>query len=524
MIVILLTCHMSLNRWSISQISFHLSISTHPQKPKLSPSFLVINQTTILFLTFKKYYYYAMEALNAAALVLKPISVLKPEPKKHSSFPSIPHLKPQFNGTSLVLISSVFSSAFAKALTYEEALNQSTTASDSSFAAPDLDVIDGIVNFGVENPLVVAGGAALLAVPAILSQVFGKSSSKAWGVETAKIAYQKLGDDGDAQLLDIRAASDIRSVGSPNIKELKKKPVTVAYNGDDKQGFLKKLSLRFKDPENTTLFILDKFDGSSELVAELVTVNGFKAAYAIKDGAEGPRGWMVCLLTLLCPFPPSYLFFLTLSWLYIFVQNSSLPWILPKKSFSFDLSSLNDAVDGILGDGNEAVTLLFGIAAAAGLSLFAFTEVETILEVLGSAALVQLVSKKLLYAEDRRRTLKEFGDFVSAKIGPKEILDDVKDIGKALLPPLTFNALPAPTKAPEEAVVEPTNSAPPPPPAAEVKAEAETVAAVATPVEAPPEVKTVPKIEVKEEALPKPSRPLSPYPYVSCLKTNKYHI
>jgi len=36
-----------------------------------------------------------------------------------------------------------------------------------------------------------------------------------------------------------------------------------------------------------------RFDGNSELVAELVTANGFKAAYAIKDGAEGPRGWMV---------------------------------------------------------------------------------------------------------------------------------------------------------------------------------------------------------------------------------------
>lgn len=36
-----------------------------------------------------------------------------------------------------------------------------------------------------------------------------------------------------------------------------------------------------------------RFGGDSELVAELVTVNGFKAAYAIKDGAEGPRGWVV---------------------------------------------------------------------------------------------------------------------------------------------------------------------------------------------------------------------------------------
>lgn len=37
-----------------------------------------------------------------------------------------------------------------------------------------------------------------------------------------------------------------------------------------------------------------RFDGNSELVAELVTANGFKAAYAVKDGAEGPRGWVVC--------------------------------------------------------------------------------------------------------------------------------------------------------------------------------------------------------------------------------------
>lgn len=39
-----------------------------------------------------------------------------------------------------------------------------------------------------------------------------------------------------------------------------------------------------------------RFDGNSELVAELVTSNGFKAAYAIKDGAEGSRGWVVSTL------------------------------------------------------------------------------------------------------------------------------------------------------------------------------------------------------------------------------------
>lgn len=48
-----------------------------------------------------------------------------------------------------------------------------------------------------------------------------------------------------------------------------------------------------------------RFDGNSELVAELVTLNGFKAAYAIKDGAEGPRGWTVYLVFL--PFSLIYL-------------------------------------------------------------------------------------------------------------------------------------------------------------------------------------------------------------------------
>lgn len=426
-----------------------------------------------------------MEALNA--VLVKPVSVLKPEPKKHSSFPTIHHLKiskPQFHGSGLVLISSVFNSAFAKALTYEEALNQSTTASDSSFSAPDLDisgVLDGIINFGTENPLVVAGGAAAIALPIILSQVLGKS--KPWGVASARIAYEKLGDDENAQLLDIRAPSEIRAGGSPDIRGLKKKAIRVAYNGDDKPGFLKKLALKLKEPENTTLFILDKFDGSSELVAELVSVNGFKSAYAIKDGAEGPRGW----------------------------ANSSLPWILPQKSFAFDLSSVTDAFDGFF-EGSEAISVIFGVAVATGLGLLAFTEVETILEVLGSAALVQLVTKKLLYAEDRKRTLKEVEEFLTAKIGPKDILNDIKDIGIALLPlPVSGKSLPATTTVGQEAVVESTNPPPPPPP--EIQPAAEPISAA--PESTPAAVNSIPKLQVKEEAVPKPKPPraLSPYPY-----------
>ncbi|CAK9319139.1 unnamed protein product, partial [Citrullus colocynthis] len=277
-----------------------------------------------------------MEALNAASL--SPLAVLsdrKREPRKISSNPyfssfKLPNLAsfstnlpvPQgfcssrsLQG-SLLLLSSLFSAGVSGALTYEEALQQSVSTSSSG----DLDlngVLDGIINFGTENPGIVVGGVSILALPLIFSLFLGKS--KPWGVESAKSAYAKLGEDSNAQLLDIRSPVEIRKVGGPDLKGLGKRPVSITYKGEDKPGFLKKLALKFKEPQNTTLFILDKYDGNSELVAELATVNGFKAAFAIKDGAEGPRGW----------------------------TNSGLPWLTPKSTLS--LSSLTDAIAGAFG-------------------------------------------------------------------------------------------------------------------------------------------------------------------------------
>ncbi|XP_019192501.1 PREDICTED: uncharacterized protein LOC109186803 [Ipomoea nil] len=419
---------------------------------------------------------YAMEAVNA--LRLTPLSVLserRNEPRKIPLLPSSLPFKSLSSSNSmeaisrnvkggLVLLSSVMSSGLAKALTYEEALQQTSVSTDFDPSG----VMETVTTFAGDNPVIVAGGVAILAVPLLVSQLLSKP--KPWGVESAKTAYAKLADDANAQLLDIRPARELKEVGSPDIRGLKKKPVTVSYNGEDKPGFLKKLSLKFKEPENTTLFILDKFDGSSELVAELVTENGFKAAYAIKDGAEGGRGWM----------------------------NSSLPWALPKKTLGLDLSSLTDS----FGEGIDAVTVGLGVAAAAGIGALAFSEVETILQLLGSAAIIQVFSKKLLFAEDRKKTLEQVDEFLNTKVAPKELVDEIKQIGKALLPtPVSSKALPAPT---EES-----------PPAA---AESVSNVSIATPKEeaAPPVINSVAKTEVVQAeeaptATPTP-RPLSPYP------------
>ncbi|KAA0048903.1 hypothetical protein IC582_012189 [Cucumis melo] len=426
-----------------------------------------------------------MEALNAASL--SPLAVLsdrKREPKKISPIPSSSSFKlPNFGSLntnlsvpqgfclsrslqgSLLLLSSAFNAGVSGALTYDEALQQSMTTSSSG----DLDlngILDGIVNFGTENPGIVVGGVSILALPLIFSLFQGKS--KPWGVESAKSAYAKLSEDSNAQLLDIRSPVEIRKVGAPDLKGLGKKPVSIAYKGEDKPGFLKKLGLKFKEPQNTTLFILDKYDGSSELVAELVTVNGFKAAFAIKDGAEGPRGW----------------------------TNSGLPWLTPKPSLS--LGSLTDAIAGAFGEDSEGLpAVATAVAAAAtGIGLLAFTEMETVLQLLGSAAIIQFVSRKLLYAEDRKKTLQEVDEFFNTKVAPQDLVDELKDIGKAILPlPATEKALPAPAEA-----------------AVEVATSSDTVQKAEAVVEPAPETNSVAKQEVKAESLPKISRPLSPYP------------
>lgn len=442
-----------------------------------------------------------MEVLNAA--IVTPVSSLhkptthtadrKPEPRRlfplklpklpsftssnSQTHPVSPAALPRGLFSSLAALSAALAGPAAKALTYEEALQQSlgdSPSSSSSFGGgPDIDItglVNGIVKFASENPLVVGGGALAVAVPLILSQILG-GKPKPYGIQSARGAYAKLEEDAGAQLLDIREGKEFKESGSPDVKGLKKKAVSIAYGKEDKPGFLKKLALKFKDPENTTLYILDKFDGNSELVAELVTLNGFKAAYAIKDGAEGPRGW----------------------------KNSGLPWSPPKKTISVDFGDLQSAISEAFGGGSDGLPVTLGLAAATGLGVLAFSEIETVLQLLGSAAIVQFATKKLLFAQDRKVTLQQIDEFLNTKIAPKELVDEIKSIGIALLPVSTTAqaGLPAPT---EEKPVEVTS---------EVSKEAVAEATV----EPPQETNSVPAAAVQSEPHAGIPRPLSPYPY-----------
>lgn len=385
-----------------------------------------------------------------------------------------------------ILLSSLFSAAPAvSALTYEEALQQGVSSSPTE-APIDIDlngIIDTVQSFSSENALAIIGGIGLVGVPLVLTRILSKP--KTWGTTSAQEAYSKLGEDLEAQLLDIRTLDDIKEVGSPNIRKLKKKTVQITYEND--ASFLEKVSAKFKDPANTILYILDKFDGSSAKVAKLVAENGFKSAFAIKDGAEGPRGW----------------------------QNSGLPWLLPKKAFKVDLGGLTEALGSVIEDTSGLVPVTVGVAAATGVGLAALSEIETVLQLLGSAALIQIFLKKLLFAEDRKITLQQLQEFLDTKVAPKELVDELKEIGKAFLPKPIYEATDNGAAVPESTPVTAVPDSAPViavPDSTPVTASSSLeVGGNSVPQPAPVESLATPS-SVASDSTPK-LRPLSPFPH-----------
>ncbi|GLT84740.1 hypothetical protein SLE2022_029560 [Rubroshorea leprosula] len=82
-----------------------------------------------------------------------------------------------------------------------------------------------------------------------------------------------------------------------------------------------KLEYLIDSLSNVSEFALKaRFDGNSELIAGLVTVNGFRAVYAIKDGAEGARGWMVFAN----PFSCYFIFHPVVIWYYNAFSSENL--------------------------------------------------------------------------------------------------------------------------------------------------------------------------------------------------------
>lgn len=76
----------------------------------------------------------------------------------------------------------------------------------------------------------------------------------------------------------------------------------------------------------------------------------------------------------------------------------------------------------------QTATIALGAAAAVGASAFMFTEFETLLELVGSVAALQIFINKFLFAEDRDKTVASIKTWLDTKVMPKDLAADIKGI------------------------------------------------------------------------------------------------
>lgn len=166
--------------------------------------------------------------------------------------------------SSMASLSSVHS---ALALNYGDFVNSVKDSSSGTgdlssdhFSLPNLDLPNASlpefdVGFIAANPLFIILSLAAVTVPLIAFRA--SAGPKLFGVVSAVEAYANLSDMGEnSQLLDIRAAEDIKENGQPDLKSLRKKIVQVAYAAED-PAFVDTVLAKYKDSENTVLYILD---------------------------------------------------------------------------------------------------------------------------------------------------------------------------------------------------------------------------------------------------------------------------
>ncbi|XP_027092199.1 uncharacterized protein [Coffea arabica] len=158
-------------------------------------------------------------------------------------------------------------------------------------------VVVSVDDFFNKNPFFVAGVVFIWLVVVPLGQEYFRKYKFISAID----AFRKLRDDPNYQLLDIRDEKSLDFLNSPNLKILNKSVLQVAFSEGDEEGFLRQVLEKFKEPDKTTVCVLDNFDGNSMKVAELLAKNGLKEAYAIRGGIRGNKGWQEIQETLLPP-------------------------------------------------------------------------------------------------------------------------------------------------------------------------------------------------------------------------------
>ncbi len=109
---------------------------------------------------------------------------------------------------------------------------------------------------------------------------------------SAKQAWEKLSDDPDAVLIDVRTDAEHTWVGGPDLSQLGKEALCIqwqAYPGmDPNPDFIDQVSSEVPSKDTAILYLCRSGIRSAH-AAETMTANGFSQCFNIEDGFEGAR-------------------------------------------------------------------------------------------------------------------------------------------------------------------------------------------------------------------------------------------
>jgi rhodanese-related sulfurtransferase len=277
------------------------------------------------------------------------------------------------------------------------------------------------------DPLYVAAGAALVAIPLGLGALLGGGNAPRAKAVPAATAVEALAADPGCLLVDIRSKAEAAEVGSPSLKGVSKRaPAAVPFIAVSKEGDVI-VDVAFGEK-------VAKLKGVDDLSKPLILID--------TDGSLSPAAAKIVLKEL----PDKSVYFITGgtdAW-----QEAGFPWKEPLRfalpDFSnIDLSNIdltagiNTVVGGakaLADDFAEAPSVTKGILAAgavAGASVLLFSQAELLFEVAGLFAAGQFLFK-MLFAEEREKALTEIKK-VAEQVDIEDLPEDLGKIATTLL-------------------------------------------------------------------------------------------
>lgn len=268
----------------------------------------------------------------------------------------------------------------------------------------------GIGDLISDNPLLLVGAGAILAVPLAINVISNLGAASGGGVKLTNPAKAlEALEDSRVILVDIRSKAEIKAQGTPDLKSVKRSAVSLPYTSLVKgeyvvdERFAEKL-LKVRGVNEETIVILLDADGSESKDAAKV-IEGVDKVYILQGGAEAWAAYGA--------------------------------WKEPGKGLSLlpDLKGMGSSLNSMAEDFKEAPSLnKAGIAlgAVTGAGLFLVNEAEVLLELAGLVAAGNFAFN-LLFSDSRKKTMDEIKEIVDEKVAVKEIGSDLNKIAAAIV-------------------------------------------------------------------------------------------